>query len=67
MSRSRSAQDERRVHVTLTAAGRALREAAAQTVPGELSCAIGGSQAESDALRQRLVALRDRLNAAAGG
>lgn len=67
VSRTRSAADERRVHVTLTAEGRALREAAAQTVPGELSCAIGGSQPESDALRQRLVALRDRLNDAAGG
>lgn len=67
VSRVRSAADERRVHVTLTEAGKALRDAAAQKVPRELSCAIGGSQAESDALRQRLIALRDRLNAAAGG
>jgi DNA-binding MarR family transcriptional regulator len=66
VSRLRSAADERQVQVTLTAAGRSLHETACMIVPAELLCATGGSQPDNDALRLRLVALRDRLNAAAG-
>jgi len=62
--RTRNAKDERQVQVTLTPAGRALRETARQ-LPEELLCATGGSQPDNDSLRERLVALRDRLNAAA--
>jgi DNA-binding MarR family transcriptional regulator len=64
--RTRDAADERQVQITLTQAGRALRETAAQHVPHELLCATGGSQPDNNALRERVVALRDRLNAAAG-
>ena len=65
--RTRNTADERQIQVTLTEAGRALRQVARQVVPEALLCATGGSQPDNNALRDRLIALRDRLNAAGGG
>jgi len=62
--RERSADDERRVLVHLTADGRALR-ARARGIPRELAGATGCSAEEVASLTQQLQQLRSRLVAAA--
>ena len=60
VARIRAVQDERRVHITLTAAGRKLK-ARARKIPG---CVLSASQCsigELVALKQQLHGLRDRL------
>jgi len=60
VSRQRSADDERRVVVSLTPAGRGLRQRA-RLVPHQLAAASGCSATELVALTQRLQALRDQI------
>jgi DNA-binding MarR family transcriptional regulator len=60
VTRERAADDERRVVVSLTAAGRALRQRA-RSVPTRLADATGCSAAELNTLTQRLQQLRDTL------
>ena len=60
ISRIRAVEDERRVHITLTAAGRKLKNRAAK-IPG---CILEASQCsipELTALTQQMRALRQRL------
>jgi DNA-binding MarR family transcriptional regulator len=66
IKRTRSAEDERQVLVSLTAQGAALRDKAKTIVPGAILAATGCSVAELSALQKNLIALRDQLNAAAG-
>jgi MarR family transcriptional regulator, organic hydroperoxide resistance regulator len=63
--RTRSTADERQVLIALTAQGQALREKA-RTVPQSILAASACSIAELSAMKNDLVALRDRLNAALG-
>lgn len=60
VSRRRGKADERQVIVHLTEEGRALSEKAA-AIPVELGCAMGAELGEIAELRERLLALRDRL------
>ena len=60
LSRQRAADDERRVIVTLTAEGRALKRRAA-VVPRGLAAATGCSAEELMSLTQRLQQLRTQL------
>ena len=63
--RTRSAEDERQMLIALTPQGQALREKAKAVPMGILSasaCTVG----EMAAMKDDLVALRDRLNAALG-
>lgn len=53
VARERSAEDERRLDITLTAAGRALRERALQ-VPAQVMSAVGMDVDEVSALRDGL-------------
>jgi len=62
LSRIRDAADERQVRITLTAAGRALKQKA-KGIPPELLCATGLTLAEIGALRGRLEALAANLRA----
>ena len=66
VKRTRSADDERQVLVALTAQGTSLREKAKTIVPPAILAATGCSVAELSALQKNLVALRERLDAAAG-
>ena len=61
--RVRSVADERRVHITLTAAGRKLKARAAK-VPGCLLAATQCSVPELVQLTQQIQTLRDRIKAA---
>ncbi|MCW7541238.1 MarR family transcriptional regulator [Aquabacterium sp. A7-Y] len=61
LTRTRAAEDERRVIITLTTAGRSLRKRAAD-VPRAVSCAVQCSFDEMTELRQRLHDLRKRLS-----
>ena len=63
--RTRSVDDERQVLITLTPQGHALRDTA-KTVPHGVLAASACSVDELVSLKNDLVALRDRLNAAAG-
>ncbi|MBS2024875.1 MAG: MarR family transcriptional regulator [Deltaproteobacteria bacterium] len=63
VERRRAIDDERRVHIHLTAAGRKLKARAAQ-VPECLLAASQCSISELTALTRELQALRDRLRAA---
>lgn len=63
--RTRGNEDERQVIIALTAQGRALREKA-KAVPLGILAASACSVEEMAAMKQELVALRDRLNAALG-
>ena len=63
VTRIRDVQDERRVHVTLTAAGRRLK-ARATGVPACLMAASQCSVSELVSLTQQVQALRDRIKAA---
>ena len=58
--RSRAADDERRVSVALSSAGRALRRKAAH-VPREVACATGCNLTELTALTAQLHRLRSNL------
>ncbi|WP_341907803.1 MarR family transcriptional regulator [Polaromonas sp. YR568] len=60
ISRLRAAEDERRVHITLTAAGRKLKAKAAE-VPGCIMSAAQCSVPELISLTQQVQALRQRL------
>ena len=62
VSRIRDVQDERRVHVTLTAAGRKLKARAAR-IPGCILAAAQCSIPELISLTQQVQALRQRLTA----
>lgn len=62
VQRSRDTQDERVVRITLTAHGRALKDRA-RTVPEQAACAVGLEVADIAALRDRLLRLRDTLDA----
>jgi DNA-binding MarR family transcriptional regulator len=64
--RARSDEDERVVRVTLTDAGRALREQA-EHVPGRIAARTGMSIAELTQLRDTLHAFVDRIGAAPAG
>jgi len=66
VKRTRSAEDERQVLVALTPQGAGLREKARTIVPPAILAATGCSVAELTALQKNLVALRERLDAAAG-
>jgi DNA-binding MarR family transcriptional regulator len=63
--RTRSTVDERQVLIALTSQGHALKEKA-RAVPQSILAASACSIAELTALKDDLVALRDRLNAVAG-
>lgn len=60
VSRLRDVEDERRVHITLTAAGRKLKSQAAK-IPGCILSASQCSIPELIALTQQMQALRERL------
>jgi MarR family transcriptional regulator, organic hydroperoxide resistance regulator len=62
IARVRDMQDERRVHITLTAAGRKLK-AKAQKIPGCVRTASQCSLGELIQLKHQLRGLRDRLAA----
>jgi DNA-binding MarR family transcriptional regulator len=62
--RLRDAADERQVRITLTAAGRALKQKA-KGIPQDLFCALGLSPGELTALRGKLESLAGNLRAAA--
>lgn len=64
VQRGRDPADERQLQVTLSAAGRALREKA-QAVPIGVGTACGLDGGELVELRNRLLALRERLDGAA--
>jgi DNA-binding MarR family transcriptional regulator len=65
VKRTRSTTDERQVLIALTSRGLALREKA-RTVPQSILAASACSVAELSAMKNDLVALRDRLNAVLG-
>jgi MarR family transcriptional regulator, organic hydroperoxide resistance regulator len=66
VKRTRSTEDERQVLIALTSQGQALREKA-RAVPDAILAASACSLTELSAMKNQLVTLRDRLNAAAGG
>jgi DNA-binding MarR family transcriptional regulator len=63
INRTRSTEDERQVLIALTSKGRALQDKA-RTVPQSILAASVCSVSELSALKNDLIALRDRLNAA---
>src|SRR6202140_5849854 len=63
IKRTRSTEDERQVLIALTARGHALKEKA-RAVPQAILAASECSVSELSAMKNELVALRDRLNAA---
>jgi MarR family transcriptional regulator, organic hydroperoxide resistance regulator len=63
INRTRSTEDERQVLIALTSKGQALREKA-KAVPQAILAASDCSVGELSAMKNELVALRDRLNAA---
>ena len=63
--RSRSTEDARRVLISLTPHGHALKEKA-RAVPQAIVAASACSVGELAAIKNELIALRDRLNAAMG-
>jgi DNA-binding MarR family transcriptional regulator len=65
VKRTRSTEDERQVLIALTAQGQALRDKA-RAVPSSILAASECSIAELSAVKNEIVALRDRLNAAVG-
>ena len=65
VKRTRDTGDERQVLIALTSQGQSLREKA-RTVPQSILAASACSIAELSAMKNDLVALRDRLNAVAG-
>jgi MarR family transcriptional regulator, organic hydroperoxide resistance regulator len=65
IKRTRSTEDERQVLIALTPQGHALREKA-RAVPQSILAASACSISELSAMKNEIVALRDRLNAALG-
>ena len=65
IKRTRSTEDERQVLIALTSNGEVLREKA-KAVPQAILAASDCSVGELSAMKNELVALRDRLNAALG-
>ena len=65
VKRTRGTQDERQVLIALTPQGLALREKA-RAVPQSILAASACSLSELAAMKNEIVALRDRLNAALG-
>lgn len=65
VKRTRDTADERQVLIALTPQGQALREKA-RAVPQSILAASACSIAELSAMKNDLVALRDRLNAVVG-
>ena len=63
LKRTRSVEDERQVLISLTTQGQALREKA-RAVPQAILAASACSLGELSAMKNELIALRDRLNAA---
>ncbi|MGY3607321.1 MULTISPECIES: MarR family winged helix-turn-helix transcriptional regulator [unclassified Bradyrhizobium] len=63
--RTRSKEDERQVLIALTPQGQALKEKA-RAVPQQVLVASACSIPELSAMKNEIVALRDRLNAAVG-
>jgi DNA-binding MarR family transcriptional regulator len=63
IKRTRSTEDERQVLIALTSQGQALREKA-RTVPQSILAASACSIGELSAIKNEIVALRDRLDAA---
>lgn len=66
IKRTRSTEDERQVLIDLTAQGQALKDKA-RTVPPSILAASECSVPELLAMKNEIVALRDRLNAAMEG
>lgn len=64
LTRRRAADDERRVEIALTEAGRALREQA-KAVPPQMLCAMGMTQDDLKSLKAGLEALLDHLDRSA--
>jgi DNA-binding MarR family transcriptional regulator len=65
VKRTRSTEDERQVKIALTTQGQALKDKA-RSVPLSILDASSCSVAELSAVRNEIVALRDRLNAVVG-
>ena len=65
VKRTRSSEDERQVLIALTAQGHALKDKA-RSVPHSILAASDCSVAELVAMKDEIVALRDRLNAVIG-
>ncbi len=65
IKRSRSTEDERQVLIALTPRGQALKEKA-RSLPPSILAASACSAAELSAMKNEIIALRDRLNAAVG-
>jgi DNA-binding MarR family transcriptional regulator len=65
LKRTRSTEDERQVLIALTSHGQALKDKA-RSVPMSILAASECSIAELSAVKNEIVALRNRLNAAAG-
>jgi DNA-binding MarR family transcriptional regulator len=65
VKRTRSTEDERQVLIALTPRGQALKEKA-RAVPQAILAASACSISELSAMKNELVTLRDRLNAALG-
>ncbi|MGX9432483.1 MULTISPECIES: MarR family winged helix-turn-helix transcriptional regulator [Bradyrhizobium] len=65
IKRTRSKEDERQVLIALTPPGQALKEKA-RAVPQQVLVASACSIPELSAMKNEIVALRDRLNAAVG-
>ena len=63
IKRTRSTEDERQVLIGLTSNGQALKDKA-RSVPPSILAAAQCSVAELSAVKNEIVALRDRLNAA---
>ena len=63
--RTRSTEDERQVLIALTPKGQALKEKA-RAVPERILASSACSLGELSAIKNEIVALRDRLNAALG-
>ena len=64
--RTRSREDERQVLIALTPQGQALKDKA-RSVPQSILAASDCSVSELVAMKDEIVALRDRLNAVIGG
>jgi MarR family transcriptional regulator, organic hydroperoxide resistance regulator len=65
IKRTRSTEDERQVLIALTPKGEALREKA-RAVPQSILAASDCSVGELSAMKNEIVALRNRLNAVLG-
>ena len=61
VQRQRDQKDERRVRITLTASGKALK-AQAQSIPRTIACQMDMKQQDFLSLHTTLTELRDRLN-----